>query len=225
MLFFFFLFSKRSNGARRGMKRSARNSNCPSTEKCWEDWEEQTSTCEHLTWLPIDWHPLRNTPSLALKRTFFPSLSAVYLLRFQNDVIPTIQLLTNNTKLKHREQRQHSKNSLPLTTADCPIHQHTRGNAIMTTATIICQRLSRTAASWQLFPGCHQGHRRLNLGLWTLPKERRAPLETACPCSPQLGQYEETWRVPFPDLADGRNVGENNSTDNAGPEPCRVLKN
>lgn len=34
MLFFFFLFSKRSNGARRGMKRRARNSNCPSTEKC-----------------------------------------------------------------------------------------------------------------------------------------------------------------------------------------------
>lgn len=34
MLFFFFLFSKRSKGARRGMKSRARNSSCPSTEKC-----------------------------------------------------------------------------------------------------------------------------------------------------------------------------------------------
>lgn len=34
MLFFFFLFSKRSKGARRGMKSRALNSSCPSTEKC-----------------------------------------------------------------------------------------------------------------------------------------------------------------------------------------------
>ena len=34
MLFLDFLFSKRSKGARLGMKRRARNSSCPSTEKC-----------------------------------------------------------------------------------------------------------------------------------------------------------------------------------------------
>ena len=34
MLFFFFLFSKRSKGARRGTKSRARNSSWPSTEKC-----------------------------------------------------------------------------------------------------------------------------------------------------------------------------------------------
>lgn len=37
MLFFFFLFSKRSKGALRGTNKSARNSSCPSTEKCCED--------------------------------------------------------------------------------------------------------------------------------------------------------------------------------------------
>lgn len=34
MLFFFFLFSNKSKGARLGTNRSALNSSCPSTEKC-----------------------------------------------------------------------------------------------------------------------------------------------------------------------------------------------
>lgn len=43
MLFFFFLFSKRSKGARRGMKSRARNSSWPSTEKCCKRGKEVIS--------------------------------------------------------------------------------------------------------------------------------------------------------------------------------------
>lgn len=49
MLFFFFLFSKRSKGARRGTNRRALNSSWPSTEKCCKKTRHLIVICTALT--------------------------------------------------------------------------------------------------------------------------------------------------------------------------------
>ncbi len=69
MLFFFFLFSKRSKGARRGIKSRARNSSWPSTEKCCKKGKEFTLVS--LYFKPQCWLRRSNLQQLLLHCTIY----------------------------------------------------------------------------------------------------------------------------------------------------------